>query len=152
MRSATESLDAIMKSYRALVAIEAQESSISRNFNPGTGAHGERDQKPRGALGSAREMTDRTLDSLATVIQKRVLVAKAHQEYGSSVVLKPNPEWEAKRKAALRETDASPVEVAFLFGYTSDRPVRELRIRNGRDQHTGRIPSRDQRPLTRRDP
>lgn len=89
------------------------------------------------------------LDAVATIFKQRRLFAEEQKIYdeAGAELNRGTAEWEARRKAALASVDSSPVEVAYLFGYSSDKAVRELRIRHGKDEHSGRTLTNSQRPI-----
>lgn len=138
--------------YKAMAAHEVQESALSTNrpWIVASKAKIKRDapehipsegDAPETFASRARQR----LSNVATIM----LAEKARMDTGSKTI-KPTPgsnELVARRKAVLSEVDVSPVEVAFLYGYASDKPVRELRIRHGRDEHTGRPLIDSQRPI-----
>src|SRR5439155_1322119 len=146
MMSASESLDVIDRVVKTMKAAEGNEAALSTN-RPWIVAS--RVKVKRGPSthtpleGDAPEtyfsLTERTLNSIALM-----LMTRRRQMEGRAT---RNDELEVRRKAVLSEIDVPPMEVAFLFGYTSPNPVKELRIRHGKDPNTGRPLKDSQRPL-----
>lgn len=153
MMSASESVQSIIDDYKAMVAHSAQESALSTN-KPWVSATGgkrpKRDAPDHTPLdGETPEtfasLSEQTLSGVATVIKAR----RVRMEQGSRTIRAPvgSVELAKRRKAALKEVNTTPIEVAFLFGYSSEKPVRELRIRHGLNEHTGAPLTDKERPV-----
>ena len=156
MLSASQSLRVIIDCMKKMKAQEAMESALSTN-KPWVSATGgkrpKRDAPEHTPLeGDAPEtffsLSEQTLHHVAQVLLARTM----RMEAGSHMIKAPigSAEWEARRRAVLAEKNVAPLEVGFLFGYASDKSVRELRIRNGLNEHTGRMLQSSERPKTRR--
>jgi hypothetical protein len=152
MLSASQALRSIIDDMKHLKAREAHESALSTN-KPWISASQtkiKRDAPSQTGLeGDSPEtffsLSEQTLHAVAEVLKAR----RIRMDQGSHTLKAPlgSAEWEARRRGVLSETNVSPVEIAFLFGYASDKPVRELRIRHGRDEHTGAPLKDSQRPI-----
>ncbi len=133
--------------------LESKESSLSSNKgwvsaqSNKTGKRGPSSHVPSEGRHpeTPRSLTQRTLDHMATVIQQRCMLAEDRIQGVPS--RRTHAEFEARRKAVLAEVDVSAMEIGFLYGYTDPKSVRELRIRHGRDEHSGRVLQDSQRPI-----
>ncbi len=94
---------------------------------------------------SGKSLAARKLENVSTVIKQLRLMEEDRIQGVPS--RRANPVSEARRKAVLKETDVDLIELCFLYGYTDPRSVKELRIRHGRDEHSGRVLQDGQRPL-----
>src|SRR5271154_557247 len=152
MRSASQSLQLIIDSCKAMKNNEAHESALSTN-KPWVSAQStkiKRDAPDHLPIeGDAPEsffsLTERTLHNVASVL----LARRGRMESGSHVIKAPlgSQEHAARKRAVLNEVDVSPIEVAFLYDYTNERSVKEMRIRNGLDENSGRPLTDSQRPI-----
>ncbi len=153
MKSANDSLNEIVNDYKKMQVLETKESSLSSNKgwvsaqSNKTGKRGPSSHIPSEGRHpeSVRSLTQRTLDGVSKVIKQRRMMAE--DKVQGVPTRRTHAEWEMRRKAALAEVDVSAVEVAFLYGYTDAKSVRELRIRHGRDEHSGRALQDSQRPI-----
>lgn len=146
MRSAEESLKEIQRDLKALAALECTESALSTN-KPYVGAQAGKTGK-RGPSShipidgrhpeTVKSLVVKKLDAMATVIKRERMFAEGGEQ--AKV-------WEAIRKAVLADRGSSPVELAYLYGYSSDKSVRELRIRHGQNENTGYKLTSSEQPI-----
>jgi hypothetical protein len=156
MLSATESLLSIADDMQEMYDHQAQEAALSINKSVMSVSQQKRLKRdgpePSFWRGDAPEtyfsLSERTLHGVASVIKAR----RVRMEQGSHDIKAPegSTELARRRKAALAETNTSPLEVAFLFGYTDPITVRALRKRNGLNEHTGAPLTETDRQIVRK--
>lgn len=156
MRSVQESFNIIRDEYLRQARFEVREGGISTNRPWITAQRGRVKRGPSAFLptdGSQPETTAaisrRQLSHVADIMlaRSRFMEDATHFEEQGRPVPKASPEYKARQVSVLKERDIPPIELAFLFGYTSDRGVRDLRARHGLDENSGRPLRDEQRPL-----
>jgi hypothetical protein len=154
MRNPEESLKRIVSLFKRTAVLEVRESSISSNkgyVSAESRRAGKRGPSSHIPIEGRRPESLRSeltamLSNVTDVAEK--MVATREDEYEWEVpASRAHPAWEARRQAVLKERGASPVQLAFMYGFSSDRQVRELQIRHGKDPRTGYPLTDEQKPI-----
>lgn len=155
--SLRDSLQSIIDDFRIMQKLQVKEAAggtpkYDERGNPGRrGAKKLYDRsygKPKD-FGSTVADLERTVGAIAQLVRARRREMEhtdwVHESFGN---IPEDLTDRLRHREALRAVGSSPVEVAFTYGYTSDKSVRELRKRNGLDPMDGtRIKDK---PLTRK--
>lgn len=150
MKSASESLQQIVDDMKALKRLEASESAVNSNKGFVGAEHGKRvkrDAPEHTPIDAPRIETAFTVAASMLHGVSRVIHARRADAERKLAGIPTAIALRDRRKAALEQPDTSPIEVALLYGYTSDKSVRELRARNGLDEATGLRLRPEQRPI-----